>query len=97
LGFFGSATLAQALRKIASGSPQSCPSNTGFICCNRHSYAEGSHMSDIFKRRKIPKHLIIREEYASSRKPRFSILKFIFWGLALFAVTWAIIAIQPNL
>lgn len=54
-------------------------------------------MSDIFKRRKIPKHLIIHEEYASSRKPRFSILKFIFWGLVLFGVTWAIISIQPNI
>jgi hypothetical protein len=81
----------------ASGLPQSCPSNTGFICCNRFIYAEGSHMSEIFKRRKIPKHLIIREEYATDRKSRFSIVKFIFWGLVLFGITWAIIAFEPNI
>jgi hypothetical protein len=54
-------------------------------------------MSAIFKRRKIPKHLIIREEYASNRKPRFSMLKIVFWGLILFGLTWGLIAIQSNL
>ncbi len=54
-------------------------------------------MSDIFKRRKIPKHLIIREEYAANRKPRFSILKFILWALVLLGITWGVIVIQSNL
>ncbi len=54
-------------------------------------------MSDIFKRRKIPKHLIIREEYASNRKPRFSMWKIIFWALVLFGITWGVLTIQSNL
>jgi hypothetical protein len=54
-------------------------------------------MSDIFKRRKIPKHLIIREEYASNRKPRFSLWKIIFWALVLFGLTWGVITIQSTL
>ena len=54
-------------------------------------------MSDIFKRRKIPKHLIIREEYATNRKPRFSMLKIIFWALVLLGLTWGAITIQSSL
>jgi hypothetical protein len=57
----------------------------------------GGHMSDIFKRRKIPKHLIIREEYAANRKPRFNMLKIIFWGLVLLGLTWGVIVIQAKL
>ena len=54
-------------------------------------------MSEIFKRRKIPKHLIIREEYTTNRKPRFSLLKIILWALVLLGLTWGLIAIQSNL
>ena len=54
-------------------------------------------MSAIFKRRKIPKHLIIQEEYATNRKPRFSMLKIIFWGLVLLGLTWGVIKIQASL
>ncbi len=54
-------------------------------------------MNGVFKRRKIPKHLIIREEYATNRKPRFSMMKIIFWGLVLLGLTYGVIVIQSNL
>ena len=46
----------------------------------------------IFKDRKIPKHLIIREEYELRNKPRSGILKFIVLFALVASATYAMSA-----
>lgn len=50
-------------------------------------------MSDIFKPRKTPKHLVLKENYEYHRKPRNSLLRWMLWLVALllatgFALEW---------
>ena len=40
-------------------------------------------MSDIFKQRKVPKHLIIKENYEYSRTPRSGLLRWVLWIVGL--------------
>lgn len=42
----------------------------------------------VFKARKIPKHLIIREEYELRRKPRFGIVKFLVFFTIVVALSY---------
>jgi len=44
-------------------------------------------MADIFKPRKVPKHLIIQEPYQYNRKSKPSLLKWALWILALLFAT----------
>lgn len=44
----------------------------------------------VFKTRKIPKHLIIREEYELRRKRRFGLFKFLLLSAALVSITWIV-------
>jgi hypothetical protein len=44
---------------------------------------EETVMADIFKPRKVPKHLIIQDNYEIRRKPRMNLLKWVFWFLLL--------------
>lgn len=53
-------------------------------------------MSDIFKPRKIPKHLIIRESYVRKPKPRFAFWRVVGWALLLGLLTWCFILLQAH-
>lgn len=44
-------------------------------------------MADIFKPRKTPKHLIIEDHYASRRRPRSSLLKWVLCFIGLLLAT----------
>ena len=44
----------------------------------------------IFKARKIPKHLIIREEYEMRNRSRFGIIKFLLISAAVVALTYIV-------
>lgn len=44
-------------------------------------------MGDLFKPRKIPRHLIIQENYVYNRKPRGSLLKWMLWFIGLLLAT----------
>jgi len=55
-------------------------------------------MSAIFKARKIPKHLVIEDESRHYRRSRFSLMKFMLWGLLLLATTGGVlIAVDAGL
>lgn len=45
----------------------------------------------VFKERKIPKHLIIHDEYDIRRKSRFNFLRLVFWTLLLVSLTYVLI------
>ncbi len=42
----------------------------------------------VFKDRKIPRHLIIQEEYEIRRRPRFGLLKVFILGVLLISLTY---------
>lgn len=44
-------------------------------------------MGDMFKPRKIPKHLILEEPHIYRRKPRVNVFKWFVWFLALLVAT----------
>lgn len=44
-------------------------------------------MADIFKPRRIPKHLIIKENYEYTRKPRHNLLRWMLWVVGLMLLT----------
>lgn len=44
-------------------------------------------MADIFKSRKVPKHLIIKESHEYHRKPRSSLFKWGLWLVGLLLLT----------
>ncbi len=44
-------------------------------------------MSDIFKPRKVPKHLIIKENHEYSRAPRSGLLRWLLWFVGLLLLT----------
>ena len=48
----------------------------------------------IFKDRKIPKHLIIEDNYEISHRPKFNFLKLLFLTLLLSSLAYALILIQ---
>jgi hypothetical protein len=45
-------------------------------------------MSAIFKKRKTPRHLIIRDEYEIRPRTRFTLLKGLLWLGVLVLLTW---------
>lgn len=45
----------------------------------------------IFKERKVPKHLIIHDEYDFRRRSRFNFMKVVFWGLLMVSLTYVLI------
>lgn len=44
-------------------------------------------MADIFKRRKVPTHLIIKDSYEYHRKPRSGLLRWVLWFVGLLLLT----------
>ena len=44
-------------------------------------------MADIFKRRKVPAHLIIKDSYEYHRKPRSGLLRWVLWFVGLLLLT----------
>jgi hypothetical protein len=44
-------------------------------------------MTDIFKLRKTPKHLIIKENYEYKRKPRSGLFRWVLWFIGLLLLT----------
>jgi hypothetical protein len=46
-------------------------------------------MSAIFKRRKTPRYLIIRDEYETRPRAHFTLLKGLLWLGVLVLLTWA--------
>ena len=44
----------------------------------------------IFRDRKIPKHMIIHDEFDMRKRPRFSYIKVVMVVLAVFVVTYAL-------
>lgn len=44
----------------------------------------------VFKAKKIPKHLIIREEYELRQRPRFSVVRIMLLSLAVIGLTYVI-------
>jgi len=44
----------------------------------------------VFKDRKIPRHLIIQEEYEIRRRPRFGLLKVFILGVLLISLTYIV-------
>lgn len=44
----------------------------------------------VFKDKKIPKHLIIKEEYEFRQRPRFGVFKFVFVCTVVVGLTYAI-------
>lgn len=44
----------------------------------------------VFKSRKIPKHLIIREEYELRKKPRFGMFRFLLLFAVVAVMTWVV-------
>ena len=44
----------------------------------------------IFKTKKIPRHLIIQDEYEPIRRPRFGFLKVIMWSVAIISLTYIV-------
>ena len=51
-------------------------------------------MSNIFKTRKIPKHLIIQEESDVSVKRSSRLPKVLFWLLVIMTVTWGFLQLR---
>ena len=49
-----------------------------------------------FKDKKIPKHLIIQDEYEIRRKGRFNFLKLAFWTLLLVSLTYAVMLVRVG-
>ena len=47
----------------------------------------GDHHGRYFKPRKIPKHLIIQDNYEIRRKPRANLLRWVFWFVLLLVGT----------
>lgn len=47
----------------------------------------GYTMADIFKRRKVPTHLIIKDSYEYHRKPRSGLLRWVLWFVGLLLLT----------
>lgn len=45
----------------------------------------------IFKHRKIPKHLIIQEEYEIGKRSKINLLKLTFWCLLLVSLIYVLI------
>jgi hypothetical protein len=44
-------------------------------------------MTDIFKPRKVPKHLIIKDSYEYHRKPRSGLFRWVLWFVGLLLLT----------
>lgn len=44
----------------------------------------------IFKAKKIPKHLIIHEEYEMRKRSRFVFLRFLLLSVAVISLTWIV-------
>ena len=44
-------------------------------------------MSNMFKPRKVPKHLIIKQNHEYNRKPRRGLLKWVLWVVGLLLLT----------
>ncbi|MDG2174530.1 MAG: hypothetical protein P8M72_00090 [Gammaproteobacteria bacterium] len=44
----------------------------------------------IFKTKKIPRHLIIQDEYEPIRRPRFGFFKLIMWSIAIISLTYIV-------
>lgn len=44
----------------------------------------------VFKTRKVPKHLIIREEYELRRRPRFGVVKFLLFSTLVLGVSYIV-------
>lgn len=48
-----------------------------------------------FKERKIPKHLIIQEEFQYQQKSRISLIKVLMYTLLLFGLSYSVLLITP--
>ena len=48
----------------------------------------------VFKDKKVPKHLIIRDEYGFRARPRFNLIKLIFWSLLLLSLSYVLILLK---
>lgn len=49
-----------------------------------------------FKDRKVPKHLVIQEEFEFKQRPKFSFIKLIFWSLLITCLTYGLVFIKQN-
>ncbi len=47
-----------------------------------------------FKDKKIPKHLILQEEFEFHKKPKINLLKLSFWCLLLIALIYALMTLE---
>ena len=45
----------------------------------------------IFKERRVPKHLIIHDEYDGRRRSRFNFMKVLFWCLLTVSLTYVLL------
>jgi hypothetical protein len=44
----------------------------------------------VFKAKKIPKHLIIQEEYELRKRSRFGLVRFLLLSVAVISLTWIV-------
>lgn len=49
----------------------------------------------VFKDKKIPKHLIIHDDYMLQQRSKISFLKITLYGVLLFCLTYSVLLITP--
>lgn len=49
----------------------------------------------VFKEKKIPKHLIIHDDYEIQQRSKISLLKIVMYSLLFFCLSYSIVMISP--
>lgn len=49
----------------------------------------------VFKEKKIPKHLIIQDEYEIQQRSKISMLKIVMYSLLFFCLSYSVVLIAP--
>ncbi len=49
----------------------------------------------VFKKKKIPKHLVIHDEYEIHQRSKISMLKIVMYSLLFFCLSYSVVLIAP--